>query len=384
MMTTQRRNLSELLAQANTLKADCSTEEISATVSAIREALATGLNGDFESLRDFLSIAYRFDHFADTWNASQLLAEQGELDSHARAARVASWLRLFPDAARRRPRLALELLGKGGTGGISAAKLSGILSGWLEWSVATYDRTEDAKALIGSLLAAAEIAECWWPNTTWVEIAPAFAAAYASTAIRVAPLLKRAPGLEVSGVSCALATALELQSWLHEVGDSEPDVSEAPASNQMESGDAYPHPQAVTLGDEELRSLATELNGAKRRIWVVGALKPKWAHLMGVAKTFGLEPAVFEHVDYKEVKQKPMLQRINLVRDFGVLLGPVPHSANELGNYSSLATQLKTEAGVSVVELRTQSASQELRITKTSFREGLLRLLADGLLRSAA
>lgn len=103
---------------------------------------------------------------------------------------------------------------------------------------------------------------------------------------------------------------------------------------------------------------------------------------MGIAKGLGLEPAVFEHVDYNEVKQVPMIRRINLVRDFGILLGPIPHSASEVGDYSSLATQLRAEAGVHVVELRANSQSRELRITKSSFKTGLLRLLTEGLLHS--
>lgn len=381
MMDTRRQSLTELLSRANSLRPDSPAEEITSTVAAIREALAAGLDGSLDALRAYLSVAHRFDHFADVWNASQLLSEQAELDPLAKAGRAAAWMRLFPETARARPKLVLELLGEGGTGGISNAGLSGLLSGWLEWSIETYERTDEARALVGALLATYELARCWWPEDAWVEAAPAFAATFVSTAIRVAHLVRRTPGLEAAGVSRALAAALELQARLQEAVDLEPEADGAPGSVPGADEAEGRASEASAVGDEELRGLAAELNRTKRRIWVVGALKPKWEHLMGVAKTFGLEPSLFEHVDYHEVKQKPMIRRVNLVRDFGVLLGPVPHSANELGDYSSLATQLKVEAGVSVVELRKRSSSQELRITKTSFREGLLRLLSEGLLR---
>ena len=129
MMDTRRQSLTELLSRANSLRPDSPAEEITSTVAAIREALAAGLDGSLDALRAYLSVAHRFDHFADVWNASQLLSEQAELDPLAKAGRAAAWMRLFPETARARPKLVLELLGEGGTGGISNAGLSGLLSG---------------------------------------------------------------------------------------------------------------------------------------------------------------------------------------------------------------------------------------------------------------
>src|SRR5690606_1400256 len=100
---------------------------------------------------------------------------------------------------------------------------------------------------------------------------------------------------EAAGVSRALAAALELQARLQEAVDLEPEADGAPGSVPGADEAEGRASEASAVGDEELRGLAAELNRTKRRIWVVGALKPKWEHLMGVAKTFGLEPSLFEH-----------------------------------------------------------------------------------------
>jgi len=382
MTHTGRPNLTALLAQANAMTPESPTEEIARTVAAIRNTLAAGVGANHDALRAFLSVSFRFGHYADTWNASQLLSDQGELDPHAKAARVSAWLRLFPNVASKRPRLVLELLGDGGTGGVTDGGRSGLISGWLDWQLHFSERTNDKKILPRTFLAAAELATCWWPEESWLEAAPAFSASYVSTAMRVAENLQSDAKFEASGLARSLAIALHLQRNLQDVADAEPVSLEAPESGHEGDGANVYRGQDVTLGVEELNSIAQELNRTRRRIWVVGDLQPKWEHLMGIAKGLGLEPTVFEHVGYKEVKQLPMIRRVNIIRDFGILLGPVPHSANQVGEYSSLATQLKAEAGVHVVELRANSLSRELRITKSSFRAGLLRLLSEGLLHN--
>lgn len=382
MTQTGRPNLTALLAQANALTPDSSTDEIARIVAAIRSALAAGVGANQDALRDFLSVSFRFGHYADTWNASQLLTDQGELDPYAKAARAAAWLRLFPDTAISRPKLVLQLLGEGGTGGVTDGGRSGLISGWLDWMLQFNERTNDNRVLTRALLAAGELAACWWPEDSWLKAAPAFSASFVSTALRVAEDLRADARIETGGLAKALGTALRLQRNLQEVVDDEPvTVETAGSGHESKVADAL-HGREVMLGAVELKSIAEELNRTRRRIWVVGALQPKWEHLMGIAKGLGLEPAVFEHVDYNEVKQVPMIRRINLVRDFGILLGPIPHSASEVGDYSSLATQLRAEAGVHVVELRANSQSRELRITKSSFKTGLLRLLTEGLLHS--
>jgi len=274
------------------------------------------------------------------------------------------------------------MLGEGGTGGVTDGGRSGLISGWLDWMLQFSERTNDNKILTRALLAAAELAACWWPEESWLEEAPAFSASFVSTAMRVAVKLQTDARIEASGLARALAIALHLQRQLQDVVDDEPVNLESPDSGHESEGAIAFHGREAILGTEELKGIAQELNGTRRRIWVVGALQPKWEHLMGIAKGLGLEPTVFEHVGYKEVKQLPMIRRVNLIRDFGILLGPVPHSAMEIGEYSSLATQLKAEAGVHVVELRANSQSRELRITKSSFKTGLLRLLSEGLLHS--
>jgi len=361
-------NLSHLLREAEELPTDASPEYVQETLAKLRAALADGLEGHRDQLRAFLTLADKFGSHSDAWNAAMLLEASGELDSHAKAIRVSAWLRLFPDSARTRPKTVLDLLGPDGRAGLTSAALSGVLTRWLDATMASAERLGRQEALSQTLLAAAELGACWWPEQDWPSEAPGFASAFVDAAHQVARSLLSGRLRETARLSRALALAMMVREAL----DDEADRAEDPGAIASRAS-----AQDAPGGRDAIDALVRSLNASRRRIWVVGALRTKWEHLMGVAKTFGIDPSVFQHIGYDELKGRSLLDRVDLVKDFGVLLGPVPHSVSGLGGHASLVSQLRHEAGIGVVELRTQFESQDLRISKSSFRSALERLLAD-------
>ena len=71
------------------------------------------------------------------------------------------------------------------------------------------------------------------------------------------------------------------------------------------------------------------------------------------------------------------------VSDVGVLVGPVPHKIHDGGTHGSPVQQAKAELGLPVIDLRAHSASRTLKITKSTFREGLNALVRELAIRSS-
>lgn len=339
----------------------------------LRGALAQGLDAHQDELLTFMHLADRFGSYADVWNAGRLLDEAGLLDGQARALQVSAWFQLFPEAARARPKTVLALIGAGGRGDMDNATLSGILTRWLEGTFAVAQATGRHIHLAGTLVAAAELASCWWPVSSWTTEAPGFASAFVDMAIVAASTHEAGPIRDHARLAKVFANALLVQDLLD---DRDEKLEGADAPGPAELGVAPETPQTISA-DVQLADLVERLNTQRRRIWIVGALQAKWEHLMGIVKSYGLKPDIFSHVGYDQLKSRSFMDRLDLLKDVGVLLGPVPHSVADLGDNSSLVTKLQREAGIIVVELRAQSTSQELKISKTSFRSGLERLLAD-------
>src|SRR5690606_22415311 len=103
---------------------------------------------------------------------------------------------------------------------------------------------------------------------------------------------------ENAELTSVLATALLIRDVLEKTSDS-PEVSSSGP------GSAVDHQRQVN-GDS-LRDLVHRLNNSRKRIWVVGGLQAKWEHLMGVAKGMGLNPSVFKHINYDELKDRSLL-----------------------------------------------------------------------------
>lgn len=372
-MRVDRVEIAQLLKEANALATDAPDDVASQTMISLRDVLSTGIpeNGAAE-LRAYLSIARRFGYAADVWNAALLLEAHTPLDPAARAARAEAWLILFPDTARARPGLLSELL-DGKAGCVSDAARSEILAGWCRMHTASAGTELDLARLAGNLRGADLVASSWWPVETWAVKAPAFAASYFDAARTVAERVNQLPTGLRSDLATIWARALLMAPAMVaglEVGPEVVTVLEVPGQEATEE-----EVQLPPLGQEELYGVGRRISDGKKRIWVVGALSAKWEQLLGLAKQYGLHPSVFQHAGYDDVVTTSMVDRVNTAKDVGILIGPVPHSARDVGDYSSLVQQLRHTFGIPVVEMRAQSTSNELRVTKTSFRNALLQLL---------
>ena len=363
-------SLGERLAEAHALPHDTPADVAAAKLAELRTTLANGFGDEcVHELRDFASLARRFGHYADVWNATQLLAAEGLLDPHARRMRAEAWLALFPDAARRRPQILQALVA--GDPPISDPAFASLLTTWVRRTPSGPGVAADVAAT-EDLTAAHLVAVDRWPDrSSWPDRAPAFAAGYVEAARQLANSVGILSGPRLATIAPIWATALELTDAAIGVeDDGVPVVEDVP--------EPAAQPAAMPIIDPDvLRATGARLGAEKRRIWVVGGLKTKWHDLLGLAKRLGVPAGVFAHVEYAEVKQTPMMNRINVATDVGVLVGPVPHSAMGIGSYGSLVSQLQNEAGLPVVELRANSQSKELVITKQSFKTGLLALLTQ-------
>lgn len=364
-------SLSHLLALAFELPADSPLEEVQEVLARLRAALAAGLEAQKDELRSFMTLADRFGSHADAWNAAPILGRSGTLDPHAKAIQASAWIKLFPESARTRPRTLLSILGPDGRAGLTSAALGGILTRWIDGAL-VYERPRKRWAVLSQTeQATAELAACWWPEKRWPIDAPAFASTFTDAAMELARIQPEGSVRENLRMARVFATALVMRGQLDRNADEGNEVS-------YQAGVEGGNPDFSAKPIDALTTKPIErLNVNPRRIWLVGAIRPKWEHLMGIAKSLGLDPALFRHIGYDELKTRPLLKRVDLVRDFGVLLGPTPHNVAGVDGIARLSSQLQREAGIRVIELRTQSDSQELRISKSSFRSELDRLLAD-------
>lgn len=113
----------------------------------------------------------------------------------------------------------------------------------------------------------------------------------------------------------------------------------------------------------------------KHKILVFGASQVPNNKLLGIAKKLGLEKdQLVLMTDYEQNKRFNFKEIQYRSPYSGILLGPVAHKVVALGDHSSLLTMLQQEQGYPHVEaIRTHTG--ELKITKTSFRDALQRLL---------
>ncbi len=109
-------------------------------------------------------------------------------------------------------------------------------------------------------------------------------------------------------------------------------------------------------------------------IVVIGASQVKEHDLLGIAKSLGLSKDRFEFcLDYDEIVKfnfKKMQHKPNYRL---VIVGPMPHSTAGKGDSSSAIAEMETRDGYpKVVRL----GSNELKITKTSFKKTLQKQIA--------
>lgn len=125
-----------------------------------------------------------------------------------------------------------------------------------------------------------------------------------------------------------------------------------------------------------IRGEPVEKNNAYiRKILILGATEIKPKEIYGIAKTKGLSKDQIEiRSDYDKNKRFSIDNlRIPCPYD-GILIGPIAHKVLDINDYNSVIERLKNEEGFPCFqELRTKSG--ELKITKTSFKEGLDTLI---------
>lgn len=357
------RNIQDLLEQTSDNPSPYEREKQQQLLADLRRELRAGVEAHLQELPSFIRLADRFGSYADVWNASMILERQSGLTSDLRALQISAWLMLFPSEARRKPEVVLEILQQSEDELDDRAR-SGILTRWLDNTLNIAQKTRFFRNANSTLVASLKLANSWWAPEEWISKAPGFAASFAELAMASARAEINNQSAPPAELYHAFAVSLLIRDSLG-VWD---DLQEEEGDNKRTSiehatfTNVFPVDQIITT---------------RRRIWVVGALRAKWEHLMGIVKQYGLNDDIFVHVDYSELRNRSLPARIDITKDIGVLLGPVPHSTKEVGEYSSLAVQLKRELGMVVIELRAHSAGQELKITKTSFRAGLMRLLGD-------
>lgn len=122
---------------------------------------------------------------------------------------------------------------------------------------------------------------------------------------------------------------------------------------------------------------SAEVGAAKKsfKILVLGASQITEKQMWGIAGTAGIaKEQLVLHLEYEENKRFN-LDSLKYNSPFqGILLGPIAHKVVDLGDHASVLQKLQSEEGFPPVEeVRTHAG--ELKITKTSFREALLRML---------
>jgi len=364
--------IATLTARLHALPSTADRDHAASILSQLRSALARGLDGVAASeLRAYATLADRFGFHADAWNATALLRRQEPLDPHARVIAARAFITLFADVARRRPETITRLIGDDERTPSDLAR-AGILARWLHdvEKLLNDSRHADAASTLAAVL---ETSHVWWPVADRNERPATFTAAFVRSARALAEVERELLDRDRATAAQAWATALRWSAEQLE-GEELPEVAVvAEGADEASVNDS----RTAKPTDAALGAAADRITENGKRIWVIGALAAKWTHLVGVAKTLGIGAKVLQHVGYDEVQQRSVMDLLNVASDVGVLIGPVPHKASGVGHHSSLVTQLQREAGIPVVDLRSNAGSGALKITKASFRAGLLELLTE-------
>ena len=109
------------------------------------------------------------------------------------------------------------------------------------------------------------------------------------------------------------------------------------------------------------------------KIVVVGGTEIKEEVLLSIAKNLGIDKSRFEFcLDYEKI-QKYNFKKMQYAPQYRVILfGPTPHSGYGKGNSSSIIAEIEKLKAYPRVERLI--SGQELKITKSNFREILQRL----------
>lgn len=126
----------------------------------------------------------------------------------------------------------------------------------------------------------------------------------------------------------------------------------------------------ILLGLEELLGIETQYIPKDGKIIVIGQSEVKKDVFAAIAKDCGFEKDRFEfYLDYEDAKTFDFKKTQWSSKYSYIMAGPVPHSGKAKGDYSGIITALENQEGYPPV---IRLGIEKLRITKTSFREGLM------------
>lgn len=125
--------------------------------------------------------------------------------------------------------------------------------------------------------------------------------------------------------------------------------------------------------DDDMKQITSYSHGM---IAVIGESDVKKNHLIGIAKSLGLSKDRFEFcLNYEEIKQFNF-SKLKNPKYRVVLAGPMPHSIQGKGKFDSMIDMMKNTEEYPRIEML--KSSNELKISKSNFREALESLLGEG------
>lgn len=127
------------------------------------------------------------------------------------------------------------------------------------------------------------------------------------------------------------------------------------------------------MGLENLLSYRKSMYNKQGKIVVIGQSETKINKLLAVAKELGFDKNRFEFcLDYSKAKTFQYKKMQYSPNYSCVLVGAIPHSVKDKGNFSSMITAMEEQEGYPPV---IRMGSNELKITKTGFYNCLKKLL---------
>ena len=106
------------------------------------------------------------------------------------------------------------------------------------------------------------------------------------------------------------------------------------------------------------------------RVLVVGQMFLKQKDIVGICKSLDIDPERLEYVSYDEATNYNYEKLRFSNRYSDIIFGSVPHKGKNIGNNSSIITMIENNQEEYPKVIRAMD-SNELKLTKTSFKEAL-------------
>lgn len=116
------------------------------------------------------------------------------------------------------------------------------------------------------------------------------------------------------------------------------------------------------------------------KIAVIGGSEVSEAVLVGIGKSLGISKNRFEFCNFEGAQKFNYRKMLDNLEYSAVLFGAVPHSAKDKGDSSSIIVEIETKAGYPPV--KRLISGNELKITKSNFRNALQKLLENDTVRA--